>query len=251
MKPKILILSLISLLIFSCKSDDESAPSTPPIPVDQRYLSEIMNEQGETTVTMEYNADKTLKKMSAGGFVLRFEYNSAGKVTTMHIAMASEGSATFHYTYDENGKINSYENYDGEVRPVQYNAQEDSYQFEDEYSTHVVFLNDNQSFQKIIHQEEGEEETTLNIFYENGKYGAFHNTNEIALPVFLAAADYYYFIFLVNNLTKEPIEEAFGGAFYISHENEYDQDNFLTTSIVNAPTLEINSRKLTYKYIQL
>ncbi|SMC81413.1 hypothetical protein [Moheibacter sediminis] len=246
------VLFLFGIMLISCSGDDDSRSSAPPIPVDQRYLSKITDEQGELLVVINYNENKTIARMTIGGFIFRYEYNEIGKVQNMHLGIPGEGSASFSYTYDGNGKMNSYTGSDGVMRPVEYNAQENYYHFvEDEYDSYTIYLNSNQTLKKVIEHEQGENDIAINLFYEDGKYGPLHNTNDISLSTIVASPIYYYAFFSSFNLCSVPFQEVFGGQVYVLQENEFDQDNFLKNSIAISPFLSNEPIKLIYEYIQL
>lgn len=248
-------LSLIaSLLFISCKSDDDNTPNEPPIPLDQRYLSEITNEQGETLVKMEYHPDKTIKKIEISSFILRFEYNENGMVETLFMAMPGEGAANFTFEYAGNDPtiITSFVGEDNEIFPVVYDAQAKTYSFQkDQYTHYTAYLNANQNIKKIVADDVDDQyDTNYEIFYDEGKYGSLHNTNNVSVPVFLALPEMHLFFNLNYNLSSVPLEEIIGGQLYIFSENEYDPDNFLESAIVTSPLFE-QPNQLNYKYIQL
>lgn len=243
-----------SLLFISCKSDDDSTPNEPHIPVDQRYLSEITSEQGETMVKMEYHPDKTIKKIDMISFILRFEYNENGMVETLFMAAAGEGAAsfTFHYDGDDPTIITSFKDADNEIFQVVYDPEAKTYSFqEDQYTYNTAYLNDDQNIKKIeVDDVDDQYDTNYEIFYDEGKYGSLHNANNVSLPIFLASPELYLLFNLNYNLSSVPFEEIIGGQVYMYSENEFDTDNFLKSSIATSPLSEQPFR-VNYKYIQL
>jgi len=251
MKTKILLATILLLILFSCKSDDEVS-GTPTIPANQKFLSKVTDGQGEMLVEMKYNDNKTIARVTIRGFIFRYEYNEIGKVGNMHVAIPGEAMSSYSYTYDANGIMNSYKGPDGSIHPVEFSVQENSYHYiEDQYDSYTIYLNPNQTLKKIIEHEQGENDIAISPFYEDGKYGALHNTNDVSLPTMVASPIFYYVFFTSFNLCKVPFEEVFGGYIYISQENEFDRDNFLKNSIVNSPLLSNEPIKLNYEYIQL
>lgn len=246
------LLFLFGMMLIACSGDDDNGSSASPIPFDQKYLSKVTNEQGEVLVEIKYNDDKTIARVTIVNIVFRYEYNEIGQVTNVHFAIPGEALLSFSYTYDANGTMNSYTSADGIVYPVEYNAQENSYHFtEDEFDSYTIYLNTNQTLKKIIEHDQGQDDTTINLFYEDGKYGALHNANDVSLPTLIASPVFYYAYFTSLNLNKVPFEEVFGGEIYISMENEFEEDNFLKSSIVNSPLMSNEPMRLNYKYIQL
>jgi antitoxin component YwqK of YwqJK toxin-antitoxin module len=106
-----LVLAIASIAFTSCKKD-KSGPDNPP--VQTKKLTRV-EENGQTTATIEYNTDGTVKKFFTdfgifGAVTFTFTYNAQKKVSEI---TSSEGfRSVFRY---ENGKLAWAENYeDGE-----------------------------------------------------------------------------------------------------------------------------------------
>ncbi len=258
MKINYLIISFLSILILSCNSDD-SGDVAPPIPVEQRYLSKITDENDETILTIEYNEDNKIKKFNAIEVNYRYEYDPNGRVD--RVFFTSNGSSyEIVYSYNQDGIIVGF-SFENEYNPVVYNEAENSYTFrlfnqDDELLK--VYLNTNNDCTKLVlNAQDPEESININFLYEQNYLGSLHNGSELNLTNFIGP----YPMFLTQmsfNALKIPLDEYL--SFFISgtYENEYDSEMFLknTTLTTTTPDPEnggSNStiKKLTYHYIQL
>lgn len=250
-----LLLSLIcfSLLQFSCKNDDDGSPS---IPADEKYLSSITDESGNTVLSVEYDDDKRFKKLSFDGVSFRIEYNESGKVSKQFINTEGQDTKEINYSYNQNGKIDKYTIGENDY-PVTYNQEENSYQFKFFFSNSLkIYLDNNDLIKKlVIPGNEENQDAILNFFYDQNHFSAFHNRNDMFLTEFIS---YFPLLFYQYNINAYwlPFEEVSGTGLTLKYENEYDQDNFLKKSVAtgvynneNNPTTIIHT--YTYHYTQL
>src|SRR5690606_23315705 len=99
----------VSLLFFSCNSNDENAGPAPEpiISIESRYLSKVTDEEGVEMMSFSYNPDKTIKMiiMGSGAIQIRYEYEN-GTISRIYFNIDGSTAITdFDYV---NGILNSY-----------------------------------------------------------------------------------------------------------------------------------------------
>lgn len=224
MKAKILLISILSLFIFSCKSDDESS-GTSTIPADQKYLSKVTNDEEAVLISLEYNSDKKIKKKISGDSQFRYEYDQNGKVTKCYFSLPETPTIITDFVHDANGNIVGYIQ-----NNIEYKVEKigNKYFFINNGDAYEVDVNNNN---EILKFKTGD--TQLDFFLVDGKLGPLFNTNNISIYDCISNPFSYFFFSALNNLNHEPIEEIIGGLGPITFQNEYDQDGFLKRSVIN------------------
>lgn len=223
MKTKFLILSIISVFIFSCKSDDESG-SGQQNPVVEK-LVETINLNG-ILLAYTFNEDKTVEKLDFGvAESMLFTY------TENRISSIEYDDDVFEFVYDVNGKIKSFSIGIDQVDVI-YNAAENSYSYEMEEGKEItLILAENGDVNKYsILDTQTQEIVRHEYFYDNSKNGVLTNSNNIA--VYLVMVTGFYDIGLYAS--KRPIQTFSSNGIAFSFENTYDDDIFVTKSIING-----------------
>lgn len=246
MGAKILLFSFFSILIFSCKSDDE-ASGMPSIPADQKFLDRIVTEDGIELLKMEYNADKTIKKIiiEGGAGQIRYAYDEQGRVQEMYFNITGQGTITTYFEHDANGKILGYAQNNEEFA---LEISNDNYIFFNDGDLIEAKINSNLEIDKFT--VDGEQ--TYNYFYETGRKGVFTNTNDVGIYNFIATPYFHIYLNGGYNLFKTPLEEILGGSISVTHQNEFDDQGFLKkSSTIFSLGGEPIVNNFIYEYIQL
>lgn len=221
MKSKILLLSFLSLSIFSCSNDDKSG-SEQQNPVSQKLVQTI-----NTGVLLKYtyNEDQTLKILDIGNNSMNFNY-SENRISTIEYL-----NNEYSFQYDANGKINSFNYNDLEI-DVAYNAATNSYSYEKEEGKQLTLkLTENEDVKEYsILETQTEELSKYEYFYDNSKNGVLTNSNHIA--VYLVMITGFHDIGLYAS--KRPVQTFSNNGIAFSFENTYDDDKFVTKSIING-----------------
>lgn len=249
MKTKILLLSLVAFLTFSCKSDDESMLTAPPIPADQKYLSKVVNEAGEEQLRIEYNSDKSIKKIDIGKgtLIYRFNYDGEGNISESHYNLGSE-TGVIYYSHDENGILLSYTLNNVEY-PIEYNNSVYKIPFDDG-TIYEIKVTANEIVKINEFEGEGFE---INFFYDANKSGPLINTKSLSLYTAIMNPSYFTFLQVRLNSFSMPLEEMLLTGMRYTFQNEYDEDGFLKKSSVTTyyQDEEPETSVLSYEYIQL
>lgn len=246
MKTKILLFTILSLLIFSCKSDDENA-GPPPIPADEKLIENIQSDG--LNYQFEYNSDKTIRSLNIPQAALLLNYSYENNRIAIISLIGNGESLDYHLEYDANGKISSF-SLDDVITPVTYNAAENYYLYQkengDEFTLH---LNENHDIYKAIEYDPENEETESSLaLYDNSGKGVLTNTNNITVPTVLISGEVFFgfYLFPVSN---KPIETfSITGGTNLVFENEFDEQGFIKKSIVSSEGVEV---ELIYNYTQL
>ncbi|SMC81418.1 hypothetical protein [Moheibacter sediminis] len=245
MKTKILILSLISVFIFSCKSDDENA-GTPEIPENQKYLNEITGQ--DLSIKLTYTPDKKVESVNLGGIMLYLFAYSGDQIETMQYISNDGPDLLYRFTY-ENNRISSFTINDYNIQ-MEWNQADRSYFFKNDNQDEItIILNENEDLNKVYHYVHEDDETNMiSYFYEDSRKGAMTNSNHVS--TYMTIASY----FSINSiyagvLSKKPVKTiAFHGLIF-SFENTYDSQEFVSESIVS--TGNSSGSPILYNYKQL
>jgi len=254
MKAKILLLLFAVLTLFSCKTDRDDDNNTPPIPAEKRYLSSVTDQDGKTVVSVEYYADKKIKKynLDITNISFRYIYDNNGRVSSQILSSPNANMAC-NYTYDANGKISSFAYDDeGETKniPVTYNQAENSYTYTSLLGAIKVFIDAEGNCTKFIN-----ENTSFYFFYENEKSGPLRNGGNMSLTNYISYLPMFLYQSQVNTFSV-PLEEV-NTTGTITFTNEYDSENFLVKSKNTTVTSDDNGNPetsvttYTYHYTEL
>lgn len=245
MKTKILTLSLISIFIFSCKSDDENA-GTQPIPADEKLLESIVGTEAEM-FRLTYNPDKTVKTINILGFSqTHFTYENSRIASAL--LLGAEGNTEYIFHYDDNGILNSITE-DDIVTEILYNAAGNFYiaRYENLDET-TLYLNQAGDIEKILIYDRSNDETTEIIYlYDDQHKGGLANSNNFNLYMILAAKTDTFFVITNLYISHRPVT-AFSGMGLANFEYEYDEQGFIKKSILVAQGEE---DEVIYNYTQL
>lgn len=245
MKTIVSIFLFVSLFLISCSKDDDTPQQPqPPIPIESRYLSKITKENGETLLSVEYNADKMLKTISNGngGVQIRYEYENA---TISRVYFTIEGITHITDFEYENGTLVSFTQ-DGTDFPVVYSAVDNSYSFQIAGNPVTLFFNGQNDFERYLGGS-----IEANFFYEP-KFGSLHNINSI-VPQSVMGTFLYFLFYIENfNLAYQPLESLLAPERLGNYQNTYDELNGLIESeITSIEDGETTVTTVNYEYIQL
>ena len=246
MKSKILLLSFLSLFLFSCSSDNEGS-GAPSIPENEKLL-ESMNLFNTVNVQLTYNPDKTVETINfAGQAMFLFTY-SGNQISTVE-AVGTIGNGIYTLTYDNNGRISAF-TLDDEVTPVVWNEANRYYLYQRENLDEVtIILKPNEDVEKILYYDDFENETTSTThFYEESKKGTMTNSNQIATVINLIFPSEELAIY-TSSLGKRPIKTLAMPYGILTFQNTYDDQGFVSASSVTLGAEE--SSPITYNYTQL
>lgn len=233
MKTKILILSLISFFIFSCKSDDDSEPQQPET---ESYLTKITESDGDVAAEFTYYTDKKLKKADYGFYNFEFEYDENGRVSAT-LAYTPNGGDRYHYTYDESGRIVSFNISGQEEVLVSYSENGNYYQYQDNGDQVRFYLNESNQLFKSERRYVDNSTFTQTYFYEDGFKGCFHNLEEIGQTNFISGFNMIHEQYKIN-ATPHPLRQVLTDDFIYEFENFYNDQNILERSVLNKTRVE-------------
>lgn len=247
MKSKIIILSILSLFIFSCKSDDEGS-GTPSIPENEKLLDN-MNFFNEVNIQLTYNPDKTVETINFAGQALFMFTYADNQINTMEVVGAI-GSGIYTFTYDDNGRISAF-SLDDEVTEVVWNEANRYYLYQRENQDEVtIILKPNNDIEKILYYDDFENETTsITHFYEESKKGTMTNSNQIATAIELVFPEQELAVY-TSSLGKKPIKTLALPYGILTFQNTYDDQGFVSTSSVIIGANE-QPAPVSYNYTQL
>lgn len=245
MKTKILILSLISIFILSCKSDDESS-GTPQIPENQKYLEEIKGQ--DLSIKLTYTPDKKVESVNLGGVTLYLFSYSGNQIQTMQYISNDSPVLLYKFNY-ENNRISSFTINNYHI-PMKWNPADRSYFFTmDNKDEITMILNENDDLNKIHHYSyEEDKTTTTSYFYEDSRKGGMTNSNNVS--AYMVMATYYTEkVLYAGILSKKPVRTIFLRNMMFSFENKYDSQEFISES--NITVADSAPPPITYNYKQL
>lgn len=221
MKSKILLLSFLSLSIFSCSSDDESG-SEQQNPVGKKLVQTI---NMGVLLKYIYNEDQTVKILDIGNNNMNFNY-SENRISSIEYL-----NDEYSFQYDANGKINSFTFNNLEV-DVTYNAAANSYSYEkEEGKQSTLKLTENEDIKEYsILETQTEELSKYEYFYDNSKNGVLTNSNPIAVYLVMITG----FPDIGLYASKRPVQTFSNNGMAFSFENTYDDDKYVTKSIING-----------------
>lgn len=245
MKTKILILSLISIFIFSCKSDDENA-GTQPIPENEKLIDNIVSDG--FNYEFDYNNDKTIGSLNIPGLLL-FNYTYENNRISKIFALANGEALEYHLDYDQNGRISSFSS-DDVVTPVTYNAAQNYYLYQKETGEEfILHLNENGDIYKASEYDPEYDETeSCILLYDDSAKGVLTNTNNITIPTSLVFGEVFlsYYMFPISNKPVTTISLPGGNVMF---ENEFDDQGFVSKTIIDLQ--EEEPSVMMYNYTQL
>lgn len=241
MKSHLILYSLFLILFYGCSKDDDSPKSQEEtvIPADEKLLGTINN-----TISFEYNSDKTVKKFTLDELLFLYTYTSNAKINTMELIGGGD-NIIFSFTYDANGFIDSFSS-DGVVTDVIYNEVDNKYTYTDDNNEIFNFFLDADGEIKKVHQDDGVEPMSTIFLYNDSNKGPLFNSNNIIVSISIAIPQYSALV--LYGITKKPVEQISTSGGLISYENTFDEQGFLTKSIID---IEEEPLIFEYSYIQL
>lgn len=219
MKSKIFLLSILSIFIFSCKSDDESSG----IQFEGKRLSHIEWSSGDG-IDFTYNSDHTVKTIDiSDDIILNFNYVN-NRIETLIFQWGQGGASDiYRFTYDGNGKINSFSKAD-EVYEVTYVAAENKYTYQaDEDRTISIGLEGEDVF--YLSNQEGMNIQNYTFNYGEGK-GPLSASNPISLHILLSLPDPLV-AYITTCFSKKAIESYVNEDEIFEFENTFDEQGFI------------------------
>ena len=219
MKSKILLFTLVSICILSCKSDDES----PQNPTDGKLLSHI-DWETDDKIEFTYNDDRTIKTINISeDIILHFSYTNNRIETLIFQWGQAGGSDIYRYTYDDNSKINSISKGE-ETFTVTYQSAEQSYQYEpDEGESVKIFMEDEDVRRLLV--DYGPDTYTYAYQYLESK-GPIAGSNACSLHIIMALPD-PLIAYILNCFSKKTIQSYQDGDNNLEFENELDENSVL------------------------
>ena len=239
MKKNLIFFSLLLILFSGCSKDD--SPEDKVIPTNEKFLNNVVNNDGSVAFSFEYNSDKNIERINfvdAGLLLYGYEGNQIISMDSYH-----DNQENFTFTYDANGHLNSF-TLDDLITNVTYNAAQNFYLYAkangDEES---IFLDSDGDVKKFVTFDYSENETsTITLLYENGDYkGSLTNTNNPVLATCLANPN-YNLLFIIYNLSSKPIRTLAGNGI-LDYTNTFDDQGFLKSSTFNT-----SGQPTTYNY---
>lgn len=245
MKAKFLIFSVLIVLFTSCSKDDDS-PKTEEeevIPADEKFLKDVGG-----LLTMEYNEERNVERLKIGNGVLIVYGYEDNRISNIDYFVENTNLSVI-FTYDANGKIDSFTT-DDVVTEVVYNEASKFYLYQKENGDEfTIFVNEIGDIEKIVEFDNDNNETDTSILlYENGDFnGTLTNTNNPLIPTILGLSEIGVGLAFYN-ISKKPVRTITGPSFGIlDFQNTYDVQNFLETSTFGIDQAEV----LHFNYMQL
>lgn len=158
MKPKHLILVLLSLFIYSCNNDDDSNNSPKGYFTTRIEKTDFTNANFNRIYDIEYNSQNQIALISAtspDGEVVTFEHVYTNGLLTQILATgAGTSNTTSHeFVYTAVGILSSYiVNDNGSVStyPITYNAGSNAYTLTDEDEDYTIDFDTNNTIEQYI-----------------------------------------------------------------------------------------------------
>lgn len=233
MKSTLLLFSLLSMLIFSCKSDDDAQPSEP-----LQLLSSVTSD-GQV-YPVEYFSDHKIKKIKLTNEFAEFTYDNNGRisrVTKTDLETNEESVTTFEH--DANGKIISFE-FDDLTVDLDYNQASNSYSYTVPPNTFTFELNTNEEAQKVTQfNETTQTSVSWGYTFDTVHKGALANSNPITLYLFLIEENS---LDLLLPFYQNPVATVFNSFGNYECENTFDEKGFVKNTSVLG-------REITFNYI--
>jgi len=230
MKTKILLIAILSLFIFSCKSDDESS-TTPEISENEKYLNEITGQ--DFSIKLTYTPDKKVESVKVGGSMLYMFTYDGNQIETMQYLSNDGPELLYRFTYESN-RISSFSINDYKIQ-MNWNQSNRSYFFKNDNKDEItIILNENEDLSKVCQYVHEDDETKVtNYFYEGSRKGAMTNSNHIS--AYMAIASYFSInVMYAGVLSKKPVKTIDFHSLIFSFENQYDSQEFVSESSVST-----------------
>jgi len=226
MKTKILILSLISIFILSCKSDDDGSEQQN---TQSKKLAETITTQ-DVMIEFSYNEDQSVREMDFS--------NATGTITFAYaekrISTLKRGDDIWEFQYDTNGKVTSFSNGTIEIN-VTYNSAERSYTYEKQKGiVKTIILHENGDIKQYSTlNTQTNELVEYKYFYDNSKNGILTNSNSVVSYILMTLNYYDLGMFI----SKKPVKTFnHDDSQILTFENTYDDDDFIMKSTINGTT---------------
>jgi len=135
MKTKILLIAILSLFIFSCKSDDESS-TTSEISENEKYLNEITGQ--DFSIKLTYTPDKKVESVNVGGNMLYMFTYDGNQIETMQYISNDGPELLYRFTYESN-RISSFSINDYKIQ-MNWNQSNRSYFFKNDNKDEITII---------------------------------------------------------------------------------------------------------------
>lgn len=239
-KTNFLALLLFAVLFIGCSKDDDSPEPEQQIPAEEKLLGSLNEE-----IKLEYNSDKTVKKLTVENQLLILYTYNGGRISTMELIGNGE-DIMFTYSYDANGHINSFSK-DGVATDVTYTPADNLYSYTDDFDRIIsFFLTNDGDIKKFQRDDAGDIESYV-ILYDDTQKGPMTNSNNIIFPFLLAYPSFQYF--LIYGIAKKPITTLSIPGGVVEYVNTFDDQGFVTKSTYQFGN--DGPGTFNYKYTQL
>lgn len=230
MKSQLLLISFLSLFLFSCSSDDDSG--NPQEVETLFYLDKIT--YGDEDYDVELYPDHKVKKIEMIDFDYEISYEN--DLISNVVYTPEEGLvSSIDFEHDVNGKISSVI-YDGEiVQQVAYNAQTRTYSFtkEDAAALDIEFslkLNEVGDVENVTRFDPNTQETsTWGYQFDEANKGALWNSNSVSAYLYIIKPNS---LDLMLPFNKKPVMAAQSGESIFNCTNEFNDKDYLTHTAV-------------------
>jgi len=243
MKNILLLLAFFSLL--SCSNDDNAKPAI-EAPANTKFIKKITYTGIGTSYNFEYNADKTVRKITSSmtddsfAHVLAFTYQD-GLITVIE-QINTNNTIRTTFSYDANRRITGVTTANN-YRRVTYNAPDNSYiSTSPEGRPMKFYVTADGDVSRNVQQNQNDE-TSSGLIFNPDKFGALYNTNAITLHLCLIRPS--NILSFGERYSKRPVENTTNGPG-LAYENTYDSQGFITSAEINSATARI-----AFEYTQL
>ena len=240
MKTNFLILSLFIVLLFGCSKDDDNNTEPEQQPVELQLLNTLNNDD----FILTYNPDKTVKKVALYNNIYNLLYTyDQGRIKTIE-SFYEGNNVLYTFSYAANGLIETF-TIDGSEIDVDYDDVENKYSYTDGEDIKRKFtLNDAGEIKKYEQDDSGNIESIV-LLYDDAHKGPMYNSNNIAFQTTFVIPNVLDLI--TAGITKRPLLTLSSTNTFISFENTYDEQDFVTKAVPSNPNFKTSN----YSYSQL
>lgn len=242
---KILWILAVFTLLFSC-SDDDSKPAADEIPANEKFLRKITYPDPSISYTFDYNADKTVRKITSSltddpfAQVFSFTYENGVIISVDRLRANNTIRTTF--SYDANRRLTGVTT-GNNYRPMTYYPADNSYVTTSPQGRPMKFyLTADGDVGRTVEQTQTGE-FPIGLIFNPQKFGALYNSNAITLYLYLIEP--IAIVVFGPQHSKRPVENiSYVGN--IPYVNTYDSQGFITEAKEDP-----SSAGITFEYMRL
>lgn len=226
MKTKFLLISFLSLFLYSCSSDNEFSPEIKENPTTT-LLNKVTYEEDDYAVGIDSENRIKILNLVDRSYEFFYENNLVSKV----IRTSENNSYTTTFTHDENGKISSFSNFISPSEKVSFSADKNLYsysnsQLQQKYSLVVSSKGDLQEF-KVVDLK-NQTNNYWGYTFDETKKGSLWNSNSVSVYIYMIDNNS---LDLMLPFSKHPVSSVFNSLGNFNCTNQYNEDDYITKTV--------------------